>query len=88
VSSSSSENGHRPPDPDDPPEIYYNDLPGSSRRRVSVGRTSIREVYRDRREEQEFYVRIHISPRAAAILASSVVLFSHLVEGMLIYLLR
>ena len=87
MSSNSNGNG-RNSNPDDPPEIFYNDLPESSRRRISLRRATVREVYHDRRKEQEFYVRIHISPRAAAFLASTLILLSHLVEGFLIYLLR
>jgi len=88
VSNSSNGNG-RPSDGDgEPPEIFYQDLPGDPRLPLSVSQASIKETFHDRRRDQEFFIRIHISPKAAAILLVLLTLVTRLVEGLVWYFLN
>lgn len=74
-------NDDREPNPDDPPEVFYRPLGGRAGERPLIRRASVKEVFRDRRREQEFYIRVHISPRAAALLVLLLTLVSRIVEG-------
>jgi len=85
--SSSNGNGRHHDRSDDPPEIFYEDPPGG-RRPIRVDRASVKETFRDRRRSQEFYIRVHLSPKAATALVLLLTVLTRLVEVFVWWLLN